>query len=116
MAKSRSPGLAEDPITTCCHRPAGDLAHRNDVARRAGQGDQRLERGQVDLVGHVVGGVGVGEQFDEVVLALLGAQERPDLVVGREHRGGGAEFGAHVGDHVPVHRGQRRPGPGRGTR
>ena len=61
---------------------------------------------QVDLFGHVVGGIGIGEEFGEVALALFGAQEGPDLVVGREDRARRTEFGAHIGNHVPVHRAQ----------
>ena len=86
----------------------GDLPHRPDVAGARGQRDQRLERREVDLLGDVVGGVLVGQQLDPVVLAVLGGQEAPDLAVGREHRRRGTELGAHVGDHVPVHRAQRR--------
>ena len=47
----------------------------------------------------------------EVVAAALGGEEAPDLVVGREHGGGGPELGAHVGDHVAVH-GRERLHPG----
>ena len=51
-------------------------------------------------------GVGVGRQLGEVVLPALGAQERAHRIVGGEDRGGRAQLGTHVGDHVTVHRGQ----------
>ena len=47
----------------------------------------------------------------QIALALLRAQKPPDLVVGREHCRGRAELGAHVSDHVAIHRRQtREPG------
>ena len=86
------------------HLGPGHLAHRHDVARARRQRDERLERREVDLLLDVVGGVGVGLQLDPVAGAVLGREEPPHLVVGREHRRGRAELCAHVRDHVAVHR------------
>ncbi len=58
------------------------------------------------MVFDVIGRVGVGGQGREVVLAAFGAQEVADLGVGGENRGGRAELGAHVGNDMPVHRGE----------
>ena len=55
----------------------------------------------------IIGGV----QRAELVFALLLGEEPFYCVVGREHRAGGSQLGAHVGDDVAVHRGQRvQPG------
>ena len=57
----------------------------------------------VDLVLQVVGGVGIGAELAPLIFALLAAQEPLGLLVRRKRRGGGAELGAHVGDHAAVH-------------
>ena len=90
------------------HVLTGHLTDQHHVARRAGQRDQRLHRGQVDLLGDVIPRVVVGKHLHEVGFALLGPQERPHLFVGGEHGAGSAELGPHVRDHMPVHRGQLR--------
>jgi hypothetical protein len=65
-------------------------------------GDQRDERGQVDLGLLVVARAGIGAELDELVLAPLAAQEVPGLLVGREDRGGRTQLGDHVADGRPL--------------
>ena len=118
IAKSRSPGFADEPIT-----------HLVDLARRRPRAPAprcRAELGsaisgssvrQVDLLVDVVGRVRRRRRSSPKSSSRPSrAQEVPHRVVGREHRGGGAQLGAHVGDDVPVHRGQPRRARGRGTR
>jgi len=61
---------------------SGDFTNGHDVARRVWLGDQWLHSCQVDLVGEVVAAPVVGEDLDEVVLALLAPQEASYLLVG----------------------------------
>ena len=94
------------PDDDLVHVAPCDLAHGNHVAGAGRAGDERLEGREIDLVGVLVGGVGIGAQLAPLVLAALGGEEAAHLVVGREDARGGAELGAHVRDHVPVHRRQ----------
>ena len=86
----------------------GDLAHRHDVAGARRLGDQRLERGEVDLLVQVVARARVGKDLGPVVLAAFVAQEAARRLVGGEDRGRRAELRAHVGDDVAVHGGEAR--------
>jgi hypothetical protein len=106
ISKSRRPGFGGGADQCLRDLGPGDLPHRPDVALARRQHDQRLEQREVDLLLDVIARVLVGQQLDPVVLAPFGGQEPAHLAVGREHRRGGAELGAHVGDHVSVHRGQ----------
>lgn len=47
--------------------PARDRTHRYHVAGGARQRDQRLHSGEIDLVGDVVAGAGVGEQLTAII-------------------------------------------------
>ncbi|MNZ68343.1 hypothetical protein D3C78_866080 [compost metagenome] len=85
------------------HRPAGHLADRDHVAGAAGAGDQRHQRGEVDLDLLVIVGGGVGEQFAPVRFAAAGGEKRPQHVIGGEHAGRRPEFRTHVGDDVAIH-------------
>ena len=70
----------------------------------------------ISLVYVVVRAV-VGDQLDAKSSSRpCDARNRLHRVVGREHRRGRAELGAHVGDHVAVHRAQSQRSPGRNTR
>ena len=75
------------------------FAHGHHVAGARRAGDEGLERRKVDLLVDVVGRVAIGHQLGPGVLSALGPQETAGGVVGREHRRGGTELGAHVGDH-----------------
>jgi len=82
---------------------AGDLAHRSDIARRRRCGDEWLELGEVDDVGEVVFGALIGLDAREILTAVDGFKVVADGIVGGEDRGGGAELGTHIRNHVTVH-------------
>src|SRR5215207_10056090 len=84
----------------------GDLAHWHDVAGARRLGDQRFERGEVDLFVDVVSCAIVSEDFDPVLLAPFIAQEPARRRVRGKHRRGRPQLRAHVGDDVAVHGGQ----------
>ena len=94
--RRRSDHDLEDVIT-------GDLTHRSDIARRRRCGDERFELREVDAVGEIVFGALVGFEAGEVIAAVDGFEIVPDGIVGGEDRGGGAELGTHVRNHVTVH-------------
>ena len=101
IAQSRIRGRTDVALVDLA---TGHLRHRHHLAGAARQGDQRFERGQVDLVVLVVVGILVRRQGVELIFATLARQKPSYRVVRRKHRGGRAEFSAHVGDHVAVHR------------
>src|SRR5699024_8738307 len=85
-----------------------DLCHRHHVAGGGGFGDQRLQLGEVDVFGDVVGGALVGSQGGELFGAPHGLHVGAGDIVGGEDGRGGAEFGPHVRNDVPIHGGQVR--------
>ena len=89
-------------------RLARHLPDRHHVARAGRRGDQGLERRQLDLVFDIVARPGIGAELAPGLLAPLAPEEPPGLVVRREHAGGRAQLGAHVGDDMAVHRAQAR--------
>ena len=74
MAKSRSPGLADEPMTTWPTGVPATSRTGTTLPGDDGLGDQRLELRQVDRVGDVVLGALLGDQLGEVVLAALAAR------------------------------------------
>ncbi len=88
------------------NRLARHLAHRHHVVGAARRGDQRLELREIDLVLDVVGAAVIGAECFVGVRPPVIGEEALHRRVGREDRGGRAELGAHVGDHVAVHGGE----------
>ena len=82
--------------------PARDLLDAEDVVRVVRLGDERAERGDVDLDPLVVLAAVVGTEVARVVLAPLPAQPVARPLVGREHWGGRAEFGDQVRDRAAL--------------
>src|SRR5215210_8508338 len=75
---------------------AGDLTDRHDIAGRGGLRDQGLELRELNNLGLVVRGAGVGSERDIVVLAPLGGEPLADPLVAREDGGGGSQLRDHV--------------------
>ncbi len=69
-----------------------------DVVGRVGTSRQRLQRGEVDLDHLIIHCVVVRAQLAVILFSVLCLQKGSGGFVGREHRGGGAQLGAHVGD------------------
>ena len=69
-----------------------------DVVGRVGTSRQRLQRGEVDLDHLIIHSVVVRAQLAVILFSVLRLQKGSGGFVGREHRGGGAQLGAHVGD------------------
>ena len=82
------------------------FADRDDISGAGGHGDERFKRGEVDLLRDIVVGAWVGCQFRPVVFALLRTQKAANLGVGGKYGRRGAQFRAHVGDHMAVHGGK----------
>src|ERR671925_1948161 len=85
------PGVHAGTEADLVGRRSGELVDRDDVVGAVRLGDQRDQRGQVDLGLLVVAGAGVRPKLDELVLALLTTQEASGLLVGREDRRGPAQ-------------------------
>ncbi len=77
---------------------AGDIGDRDDVAGRLRHGDQRLQRGEVDLFALVVAGAVLGAQLGPLVSALLRGQPLAHPLVAWEDRPGRARLDDHVAD------------------
>ena len=88
----------------------GDLAHRSDVARRRRRGDERFELREIDAVGEIVFRAFIGFEAGEVLAAVDGLEVIADSIVSRKDRGGGAELGTHIRNHVTIH-GREIPQP-----
>ncbi len=86
---------------------AGDFRDGHDVVGHGWLGNERLQLREVDDDFVVVLGVVVGLDFLVDVLAVEPGEVVLRVLVGREDRGGGTEFGAHVGDGRPLGNRQR---------
>src|SRR5205823_366080 len=65
-------GIGRGPDHDLVDGLALDVRYGYDVAGARRLGDEGNERGEVDLLFEVVGGVGIGDELDPVVLPSLG--------------------------------------------
>ena len=79
-------------------RRAFHLGDRHHAVRGAGQRDERLERGQIQLDLLVVLGIGVGSERTPVGAASEPLEVLPRRLVRGEHAGRQRQLGAHVAD------------------
>src|SRR5699024_5961969 len=63
------PGVGRRTDHDLLDRASGDLTYGNDVARRTRSGDQRFDRGEVDLLVQIVGRARICADLDTVVVA-----------------------------------------------
>ena len=85
---------------------AGQVGDADHAVGHVGRGGQGLQGGQVDLHHLVIGGVGIGGERRVVLGPAHGREKGLGDLVGREDRGGGPEFRAHVGDDGALGHGQ----------
>ena len=100
--------LVHDPTMTCSTGSPSTSETGTTRSGEPGQGDQRLERVQVELDAVVVLGVGIRSERPPLRLAPEQAEVLAGGLVGREHAGGEGQLGAHVADGGPLRQGQRR--------
>ena len=109
MARSSYEELTDEPTQTCRVACPATSAHRDDVAGRGRQRDQRLERAEVDRLELVVAGARRRRRARSHSSSRPCAREpRARLLVAREDPGRRAGLHDHVADRPAVGRGQRR--------
>ena len=91
-------GVGAGPDEHLIHLDGAALLHGFHQVGHVGLGHQGLQGAQVDLDQLVVGGVLIGAQGHEVLLALLGLEEGMGHLVRGEDGGGGPQLRTHVGD------------------
>ena len=87
--------FVQEPTITC------------ETAGVRGTGGQRFQSAEVEVDDAVILGVGIGGEFNPVLLAAFGAQKFAGGLIGGEDGGSHAEFRAHVGDGCTLGDAQR---------
>ncbi len=91
-------GIGAGADTNLIHGLALQLLDGLDVVGRVGTSRQRLQLGEVDFNHLIIYSVVVRAQLAVILFSVLCLQKGSGGLVGGEHRGGGAQLGAHVGD------------------
>ncbi len=62
-------------------RHPAQFPHADNRIRAVGLGDERLERGKVDLIMPVIGRIRIGDQLNPILLPLMFPQKRTYLAI-----------------------------------
>jgi hypothetical protein len=80
------------------------LPYRHDISRTARQRNQGFQRGKVELLINVEYRIAAAGERAPILLSALCRKIPARLLIRRKDRRDSADFGAHVGNDVPVHR------------